>query len=248
MSDFKTFQKFPCVGDLSAVFEENRNHSGLFYHGTDEKIHHWEVVNGKWSHNSSYFSKTYVGGAISAIYNPNRFHSEIFVTCDDGNINYYSFDINWKLQKYLFDQQVAGDLKACFNPISGNPEVIYTSKLGGIQHYFCDIENKWTSISHFEGKPNSPIGITFSDHKKSVEFFYLSYDKSGHYYCNSGLEYVHETNAFSDCFNQLHSINHQVQNQPKMKVEVAINCAYNLPKSKTGDFPDYACEISGKEN
>eukprot|EP01080_Neovahlkampfia_damariscottae_P001767 gene1767-536_t len=243
--DNKSFQNYPCIGDLSAVYEENRNHAGLFYHGENNKIHHWYVEKKKWIHDTTSFSKTNIGGCISAIYNSSRSHSEIFVVSEYSTVIYYSHNVNWKIEDNLFDQEVYGDLQACYNPISGSPEVIYTSKLGGLEHYSFDIENKWKSVSHFESKPFSPIGITFSDHRKSIEFFYMSYDHSGHYYYNSGLHYIHETNSFSDGLSQLNSTSKtQVQQRRKMKIKIQINCAYNLPKSTDGSEPDSACEIS----
>jgi leucyl-tRNA synthetase len=53
--DDKSFSASKVNSTIYVIFEPQRKHSAVFYHGADDKTHYYFVTDGKWNHDQNSF-------------------------------------------------------------------------------------------------------------------------------------------------------------------------------------------------
>jgi hypothetical protein len=72
-TEYKDSLSIKCYGDISAVYDNQKNLSSVFYQGEDYFLHYLYYNNDKWNHDGDSFQKAgKLRGSISALYEENR--------------------------------------------------------------------------------------------------------------------------------------------------------------------------------
>eukprot|EP01080_Neovahlkampfia_damariscottae_P011057 gene11057-3765_t len=162
------FGDAPCTGDLSAVYEPQRNSSAFVYESYGQIQYNY--FNGQqWTKDATTFVEPCTG-AISIVFEKQRNHTAIFYA-SKGDVVYYYVDQMWKCSKNLFQPEVIGDIAVIFNDATQHSELLYVTK-GGIQHYFVQ-NSAWSSIAH-QVDCISTLDAIYQPSRKAAEFFYVS--------------------------------------------------------------------------
>jgi hypothetical protein len=132
------------AGEVSAVFSIQRNHSEVFYHGTNGLINYSYVSGNRWHHHPLTQGGK-VTGAISAVYSLHRRHSEVFYRGADGYLHYLFVEGGWKHDGTSFrvGGKIAGAISAVYSVHRNHSEVFFRGEDGYI-HYFYIHANRWT--------------------------------------------------------------------------------------------------------
>jgi hypothetical protein len=194
----KKFGEFPCSGDLSAAYDIERQ-SPTFIYDSYGKLYHYYYEQKEWKFNSKSFTHLCCG-IISVVYEKQNKHISVFYEIEDGKIVYYTFMNGWKSEFQQFKHQIIGDLTSIYNEETKHSEVIYRTKCA-IEHYFKNESNEWVSNHHIVDC-FSKISAIYQPNRKSVEFFFFSYNKQRNYlYCKDGKKYQNLTNLQVKCWN-----------------------------------------------
>jgi hypothetical protein len=192
----ESFSDYPCTGDLSAVYEPQRN-SPAFVYDSYGQLHYYYFSNG-WQFDRSTF-KSPVQGAISAVFEKQRSHTAIYYASDNGDLAYwYVSNGAWQGTTNFFQGAVVGDVQSIFNDSTNHSEVIYSVN-GGIQHY--SVQNgAWVSQFH-NVDVVSTLSACYQPNRKAIEFFYLSSNQARNYMYHNGNSFNASTNSMISCWN-----------------------------------------------
>jgi len=188
-------------GDISAVFESQRNHSGVFYKGENDYVNYSYLGgNGAWAHDRSSFNNGgKCQGAISAVFEPQRKHSAVFFHGGDDYVQYFYLGGNgaWAHNGSSFKKEkVVGDISAVFNKAHNHSAVMYMGENGNQVLYSVPSGSWQCDNNSFDAhKCSGRIGMAYAEQRKQIES-YCEGSGCGSYYYSNGSKFCCDDSTF----------------------------------------------------
>eukprot|EP01080_Neovahlkampfia_damariscottae_P010981 gene10981-3687_t len=191
-------EQFPikCTGDISTVYEKQRQSIAFFCKGEDGylKYVYLKCDSGliystyHWSVSDCFKAAGKVAGRVCAVYEPNRNHSACFFVGEDKRVHYfYVVNGTWQYQAFGSDVPCTGDLAACYD-ISKKSSTFAYESYGKLQLYYYE-KNSWSRLGSdlFSHPVTGCISIVFEKYRYSTSVFYSTKDsKLVYYFVDSG--------------------------------------------------------------
>eukprot|EP01080_Neovahlkampfia_damariscottae_P007431 gene7431-11754_t len=154
-TDSSIFKKYPCNGDLSAVFHQKYSKSALLYEGKDGYIHYWIMNNSNPIHKILSNSKPN-GGIMKSVYDSSI--SQLVLVYSDGKTGdlFYS-DIKAENEVKPIQKKSTGDIQLFCNLETKTIELVYPS--GSEMLFFSLNQEGIKEIAQIKSYCISPIAM-----------------------------------------------------------------------------------------
>ena len=158
-------------GDISAIFEHNRNHSAVFFVNVEGYLSYC-YFDKKWKFDV-FKNIGMISGRISSVFETNRFHSAVFCLTTDSLYYIYKENEIWKTESSIFkNYPCKGDISAVFHRKYSKSSVFYEGKDGYIHYWIMTNSNPIHKILLYS-RPSG--GIIKSIYNNSTSQFVLVY-------------------------------------------------------------------------
>lgn len=188
------------AGPTSATYSHMRQHSELFFQGTDGYLHFYYVENSQWKENKDSFKIATIMGPISSVYSPKLGRSEVFFQGVDGFLHHYFVNAGggWENDSKAFmGAKVAGAMSAIYSTSRQHSE-LFLRGTDGYLYFFYFSDNRWQFDyrSFQKTKVKGAISAVYSSIRQHSEVFFHGEDDLLHYYYFEGGQWKHDANSF----------------------------------------------------
>jgi hypothetical protein len=125
-------------GSISAVYEPQRSHSAVFWHGADDYVHYMYLGgNGAWAHDGSSLTSEKVVGDIASAFSVAENHSVVAFCGASGYIQMYHVPSgSWQLESnFSKNQKVNGRISLCYATQRKHIEIFTENNSTGSYYY-----------------------------------------------------------------------------------------------------------------
>jgi hypothetical protein len=178
------FEKFPCVGDISAVYDKINMKSLLIYEGEDGYIHFWSLQ--KNSIHKILQQSRPPGLPLKMVHNEFSNQFILITIGESGQMSYC--DVNSHKKLTIFGKNAIGDFSACYNPTTKCIEVCCAT-IQGITLYRIIESKEFIEIYTLESICESTISMCSSGNETRILHFSQNDGNANiHIFSNHGIE------------------------------------------------------------